>query len=838
MADRNNIKLTVELNKVFFKSEPKEAGAPFWAAVNFKYIHKEDCISFLPLKKDKGYITITGEFYDIPNYGETLDIIVSRSEEDHPKYGPQYVLKKIITKIDFSDEKAVKKFLLTIITQNQYDSLTETGINIGKALEEGDLTSLCSAKGIKEATALKILERFKQQKERAAIIEALEGIEVPPSVIDKLEKKIGSDKAIIDIIINHPYKLIDLIEGVGFKTADKIALSKGLDTGDVERIQAFIKYQLFKLGEEGQSYISAGELTNLIFTELGSRKEVFRNIYNAEGEIIDNNINKALTILQEDKEVVVKDASVKAERRVFLSYYYDLEIEIARELKRLLSSPTVFPETSDWEGKLKIQEEKQGWSYTKEQKQGIKTALENNVILITGNAGSGKSSVVSGILACLDNKSVAQCALAGKAAARLQEATGSPASTIHRLLKFQGGHFGVNKFYPLDEDIIVVDEISMVNGEIFYSLIQSIKTGNKLIMLGDTAQLESIGSLNIISDLFRSESIPKATLTQIHRQSQNSGILTNSLKVRDKKQLFEKGFTGVEVLGKNKDMELRIFPSNKGMMEEIIEAFKREYESPLVGGDMNKIQIITPMKKRGDVCAVRINNKIQSLYNPPRPDEDEIRIYEYSETGENGEEIKIYSYFRPRDKIMCIKNYYNIDTVGGKKDDIFNGWVGTFKGIKPYFICIDEEGTEKVKVTSDFIEENKTKIKNSYSKILGPYEAGIFYFPFAREEIIISKEEIPNYISLGYASTVHKMQGSEYPCVIGTIDNHLPPFMGTKELLYTLITRAQKKLVLIGHGPTIKRTISTSFISNKKTFLQEFLESEEEDLKIIKHNFI
>lgn len=824
MADMKNIKLTVELNKVYFRSEPKGMGM-FWAAVNFKYVHKEDCASFLPLGKNRGYITVTGNFYEIPEYGRTLDIIVEKEAEEHPKYGPQYKLKQIMLNIDFTNPSAIKNFLLAIITEGQYNSLMEAGVNIGKALQEGNVKELCKAKGIQEATANRLIERFRNNQGRAAIIEALHGVEVYPSIIEKMEKMLNSDTAIIDIITNHPYKLIGMIDGVGFKTADKIALSRGLDKGSCERIEAYINYKLFKLGEEGQSYVAASELSNMIFTELGSRQEIFREYTDETGKVVDNNINKTLQTMQEKKQVVVEGASNKAERRVYLTYYYNLEARISNDFKRLLSEPNSF-KYDDWEDCLRKQEAKQGWEYTDEQKEGIKTALDNNVVLITGNAGSGKSSIVSGVLACLPNYTVAQCALAGKAAARLQEATNYPASTIHRLLKYKAGAFIVNRETPLREDIIVVDEISMIDGELFYKLIQSVPSGSKLILLGDMAQLESIGSLNIISDLFKSTYIPKATLTKIHRQAKSSGILTSSLKVRDKQQFFEKGFMGTATLGDDKDMNIDINGDNNQLLEKIIETFKREYETPLVNRDITKIQIITPMKKRGPVSMVKVNNKIQELYNPPKAGEDEIAFLEYIEKDENGEDVKIYSHFRPHDKIMCIKNHYSISAIDGGMEDIFNGWVGTFKGLQEACEIKKADESESIRVTVSYLKENSKKLGKDYPLVAKTFEVGVFSFPFLDRDVMIRKEDIEDYFSLGYASTVHKMQGSEYPCVIGAIDSHLPPFMGTKELLYTLITRAKKNLTLIGHGATLRRTINTSFISSKKTFLAEFLDEE------------
>ena len=831
-----NIKLTVELNRVYFKSEPKGFGT-FWAAVNFKYVHKEDCTSFLPGGKNVGYITVTGNFYEIPEAGQTLDIIVEKEAQDHPKYGPQYKLKQILLNIDFTNPSAIKNFLLAILTEGQYESLKAAGINIGKALQEGNVEELCKAKGIKEVTANKLIERFRRNQGRAVIIEALHGVDVYPSVIEKMEHMLNSDSAIIDIITNHPYRLIGMIDGVGFKTADRIALSRGLDKGSCERIEAYINYKLFSLGEEGQSYVGAGELTNMIFTELGSRREIFREYTDEDGNVIDNNINKALKRMQDKNLVVVEEATAKSERRVYLSYYYNLEARISNDFKRLLSQPNTFV-YDDWESRLKMQEEKQGWEYTDEQKEGIKTALDNNVVLITGNAGSGKSSIVSGVLACLPNYTVAQCALAGKAAARLQEATNSPASTIHRLLKYKMGAFLVNRNQQLAEDIIVVDEVSMIDGELFYKLIQSIHNGSKLILLGDMAQLESIGSLNIISDLFKSEYIPKATLTKIHRQAQSSGILTSSLKVRDKEQIFEKGFTGFAVLGEDEDMNIDINKDNVELLDKVVETFKKQFNSPLVNKDINKIQIITPMKKRGPVSTVKVNNKIQELYNPPQKGVEEVAFLEYTEKDENGEDVKIYSHFRPNDKIMCVRNHYAIFSIDGGREDIFNGWVGTFKGVEEACELRKFDETETIRVTVSYLKKNSKTLGKEFPIVSDTFEVGVFSFPFLERDVMIKKEDIEDYFSLGYASTVHKMQGSEYPCVIGAVDGFLPPFMGTKELLYTLITRAKKNLTLIGHGATLRRTINTSFISSKKTFLAEFLDSDGDikEIEVVKEN--
>ena len=468
---------------------------------------------------------------------------------------------------------------------------------------------------------------------------------------------------------------------------------------------------------------------------------------------------------------------------------YNLEEQICGHLKRLLNSENKF-QFEDWEKILEEQEKKQGWQFTEEQRQGIELGLKNQVCFITGGAGTGKSSLVAGILSVLRNYTFAQCSLSGKAAARLKEVTGEEGFTIHRLLQYTPKGFVHNELNPLFYDIIIVDELSLIGGEIFLSLLKAVRKGTKLIMLGDMGQLESIGSMNLASDIFHSVKIPMQELTKIHRQAQKSGIITTSYAIRNSKEIFENRFTGQKVVGELEDMILDISVSKDNIKETILEYFKEYYDSDLVNQDIMSIQLISPTKERGDSCVYNLNNAIQEILNPEEFSKNQIQ----KKIGTD----KMH-WLREEDKIICMSNNYDMSTTDGNTVDIFNGWTGKIL---------------KIDIDND---------------------QALIYFPLINSIVIFkSLKELAETISLGYAITCHKMQGASAKVIIGAVDYSTPPQMLTKELLYTLITRAEKMCILIGQNKAITKAIQSSGISHKKTFLKEMLDGDyvtEENLK-------
>ena len=468
----------------------------------------------------------------------------------------------------------------------------------------------------------------------------------------------------------------------------------------------------------------------------------------------------------------------KTSRRVYLKKYYNLEKEIAYHLKRIAKAENKF-EYDDWEDIVKQQEVKQGWQFTEEQKRGIKLGLDNQVCFITGGAGTGKSSLVSGILESLKDYSFAQTALAGKASARLQEVTGEEGFTIHRLLGFKPPmEFNFNENNPLPHDIIILDEISLVGGEIFLSLLKAIPDGCKLIILGDMGQLPSIGCMNLAFDMYNSKFITTVELTKVHRQAQKSGIITDSQKMRNGIPVLEKNFVGQIVTGELKDMYYDISDSTEQTREKVVEWFKNKYNSDQIDNIMD-IQILSPCKDRGDASVFNLNQDIQAFVNPPSPDKKELTV----KAGKDRKYI-----LREGDKVMCIKNNYKV--TGSSKTGVFNGWCGILTEITDY-------GFHKV------------------------------YIPMIDDTMTFSTFDLTSGVILGYASTIHKFQGSSAKIIIGAFDNTTPPMMRTKELVYTLWTRAEKECITVAQNTALYNAAKNSGVIDKNTFLVELLDDGE-----------
>lgn len=741
----------------------------------------EEIIDGEGLEQEIGYgsneLSIVGDYYDGVDFGITEYTVVAK-QSINPKYGLQYELVSMIDNFDLTDRFQQRTFLSNFLAPSIVDALYQTLESPMKAIENKDRQTLMKVKGVGPKIADKILSKYAAHKDHSLIYIELDEYNFTVSFIKKLIDKYHNPRVAIAKVKTQPYDLIFELNGVGFKTADEIAMKGGLDPTSPERLKGFIYYYLTTEADLGNSYVLANELTSKIFNYFGGREEILRFVKDEEGNIVDNNINQALTLLQEADIITIEEnAENKSMRKIYLQYYYDLEKKIAFHLKRLLHAPNKF-QYEHWEEALEALENKQGWKFTEEQKQGVKLALDSQVAFITGGAGCGKSSLVSGVIASLDKYSFQQCSLAGKAAARLTEVTGQEGVTIHRLLKYdpiKGGfiHDNVN---PIVTDIIIVDEISLVGGEIFLKLLEAIADGTKLIMLGDMGQLESIGCLNIAADIYNSNTIPKVELTIIHRQAQKSGIITSSLKVRREESLFDRGETGERVIGELQDMIFILNSSSGSSKYEAIEAFKKYYAQ--VDNNIMDVQLISPTKERGIACVYELNQSIQEIVNPKISEFDPVMSVSLDK--DHSFEIRI------DDKVMCIQNKYNLFNEVGSNVDIFNGWTGIVKNIDGEYVDV--------------------------------------YFPIPNETVTIAYKDAMTCLQLGYACTCHKCQGSSAKIVIGVFDNSIPPFMKTKELLYTMITRAEDLCIIVGQASALKEAVIRSGIKNKKTFLPYFLE--------------
>ena len=774
MTDSNIIKIQARMNRILFPKYPDVLGE---GGNNFGIVswNPIDVIEGEPHIDSWGTIVVKGNYEEKIEYADDYTIIAK--EVYSQDRGLQYDLLYFAKNLDLSKVKNQKAFLKTFLSDIQIKEMYKVLDNPLEVIKDHDIESLKKVHGVGDYIADCIIGRFEENRDNCEMYIELDKYGLTPKFIQKLVKKYNNPQKVIEIVKNNPYQLSFDVEGIGFKTADDIALKGGIKRTDPDRIKGYINYILNEQAQEGNSFITSGELTSFIFEEFGGKENILEVYKDENDNIIGNNINEAIKGLKDNGIIQIEENESKSQRRVYLTKYYRLEEEIAKHLKRIAKAENKF-KYDDWEEILKQQEIKQGWTFTEEQRTGIKLGLDEQVCFITGGAGTGKSSLVSGILESLKNYTFAQTALAGKASARLQEVTGEEGYTIHRLLGFKPPYgFAFNEDDPLTYDIIILDEISLVGGEIFLSLLKAIPNGTKLIILGDMGQLPSIGCMNLAFDLYNSNFITTIELTKVHRQAQKSGIITDSLKLRSQIPVLDKNFVGEIVHGELQDMYYDISDTTESTRSKVMKWFKEKYDSEIVKNIMD-IQILCPCKDRGDSSVFNLNLDVQNYINPPSPDKKEIVVKQSKD--------KSYT-LREGDKVMCIKNNYKV--VGEHKTGVFNGWCGILTEITDY-------GFHKV------------------------------YIPMIHDTMTFSTSDLINGVILGYASTVHKYQGSSARIIIGAFDNTTPPMMRTKELLYTLWTRAEKECITVAQNTALYNATKTSGVINKNTFLVELLDRE------------
>lgn len=652
-------------------------------------------------------------------------------------------------------------FLKCILTQKQLNNLIKAyPQNPIKPLEDRDLNALTKVSGIGERTAYKLITRFESCRDKGKAYVELATYGITATMINKLVEHYESPDIAVAKIKENPYLLIEDVTGIGFSKADEIALKGGLDKFDWKRCKAYIIHYFRERASEGHSFVLYDELVDAVEQEL-------------EGMPYES-IQEAMRNLEKEGKIWFKDTG--DDILVALKYYYTLESNVAKHLKRLMEAPSNL-DINEEEAMRRIgeQEAKQGWKFTEQQLEGIFTAMNNNVTIIRGYGGTGKSSCVTGLLACADEDyRFKQCALSGKASVNLTDITGQEGYTIHRLLEVDPitGRFNHNEYFPLLTDLVILDEGSMVDVALFESLIQAIPTGAKLIILGDTNQLESIGVGNILLDMIDSGEVPVVTFDKVHRQGAKSAIIGESIKIAQGQKPVGYGWEGTNVLGELKDLKYIGFTcdrdSKKPTIDLIMKEFKTLYNECK---DISQIAVIVPTRERGTGC-LPINILIQDYVLPPL----EKRGF-YCNCGG-------YDIYKG-DKVINLKNARPRPNQAIVSAPIYNGNMGE----------VIEVGFDYLKV--DF------------------YNIG---------EVYIYKSHLEN-IALGYAITVHKSQGSTIPYTISAIDfSHFS--MLTRQLVYTTMTRAKKKCVMIFETNALIKAINTNKITQKDTFLYYFLTGE------------
>lgn len=744
MAEKEIIKVTVAVERIrFYKNE--------WGIIECSIDPKR--IKEGTPKLDRNGIAIFKGV--MPQLQEKNLYNITAEYVDDAKWGGQYNILSIFTALDFgtSDPEGQKKFLSSIYTPLQVTNMYEALDNPFKVLKDKDVTSLVKVKGCGMETADRWIRKFEKHVGEAQIYTELEDYNLTTNMIKKLMDRYKSPELVIEKVKNNPYILCNEVKGIGWKTADKIALEGGIGEFSTKRIAAYIIHYLDEVGENGCSWITPDELMGAILEGVGE-------------EVPDANVTEAIHELGE--ELWWNDDKSK----IGLRRYFNIEQKIAEELLRIrdAESKIIY---KDWEDTIKHLEHKQGWEYTDEQKNGVKTVLDNNITVVQGLAGTGKSTLVSAMIEVLRGYSYVQCALSGRASSRMSEITGQEGFTIHRLLGYPLGDkqgFVYHDENPLPYDIYILDEISMVDAYLFYYLLRAIPNGAKLVCLGDPGQLESIGCGNIAHDMINSEEIPTVTLTKIHRQAAKSAIITESIKVRNGQQIINKDWVGTETRGELQDLNIDCFSDKTNTFYKIIQAFS----TTMVQDNFNimETQIIVPVKNNGAACTYELNNSVQELYNPEDKNKREYNGFS------NGKPYIL----REGDKVMNVVNNYKTSP------PIYNGNIGIIRSIDY------DEGLDEEVMLIDFKGIGAVKVpKDSW-----------------------------NNIELGYAITVHKSQGDQANHVIFGIDFTSYSLL-SREMIYTGITRAKKKCDLIAQTGALRMAISKEGVSKKQTHLQQCL---------------
>lgn len=536
----------------------------------------------------------------------TLPVMVPKEEYifrgilvNDDKYGPQYNAKSLRGDYNFANKEDQLKFLSFAIGEGQAQKICDGCEDPIKLLRDKDMKALMKIKGIGEKSARRAIDKFVDSEEYADAVIAFSDYHLSDKAIKKIVNAFGSAEAAVEAIEKNPYILIEKVRGYGWNKADRWANQAGIKGNDPRRARAYACYYLDQRGEaNGDSWVVIDDLLSAVQGMCAPMSD----------ELVVSTIKSLIRTQETPDEPLYYEPDT---RRVSLVDNYEIEQGVAENLHRLMNGhPYVQFTRTDADRFIKEAEDDLGFDYTEEQKQAIYTMIENPVSVLTGRAGVGKSFSTSAVYKIFESKdlSIATCALSGRASSKLTEITHRPGQTIHKLLGAKGkNEFMYDENHQLSLDVIIIDECTLIGADIFLSLLKAIKTGTRVIMLGDMHQLEPIGLGNVFADIIKSGKIPVTTLTKIHRQAAASGIITESLKVSNGEQLFDSGFCGEEIRGERKDFKLDVVHDSALVYQNIINEFNALREQ---GVNADDIQILVPLKDRGNVCCRTLNNHL------------------------------------------------------------------------------------------------------------------------------------------------------------------------------------------------------------------------------------
>jgi len=701
------------------------------------------------LDTEDGEATIVGKI-PIINLGETLK--VEGEWVYHPTYGEQLKITNV-SLVAPSTINGIEKYLssglIPYIGPKTARKIVERfGLDTLDIIQYNP-ERLKEIEGIGDKKLEKIVTAYREQSEIRDIMMFLQQFGITPNYSTRIYKKYGKDT--ISILTENPYKLSEDIYGIGFKKADKIAENMGISKTSPYRIQGGIRYILNTYAANGHSYVPIEELT-----------EEVSKLLDIEAGLITDSI-RDLAI-----KGIVHILTVGEELRIYYTPYHVAENNVARKIAELARAE-LKNLNIDVDEVIKSIEKEGNIHFAQKQIEAIKESIKNGIIVITGGPGTGKTTIINAIIRIFQEEGlkVDLAAPTGRAAKRMTEATGMEAKTIHRLLEYsymdEEMVFGRDEDSPLETDLLIVDEASMVDILLMNSLLKAIVPGTRLILVGDVDQLPSVGAGNVLRDIINSQAVKVVKLDEIFRQAKESHIVVNAHRIN-------KG--EYPILNKGKDFFFIKEQDPNQIVNIILNLCKERLPSYYGVNPIKDIQVLTPMKK-GDVGLNSLNRRLQEILNPKSPHKKEKQI---------GEEI-----FRVGDKVMQIKNNYSIEwevieegVAVERGEGVFNGDLGTIMDID------DESGTIKV-----LFDEGK-EVEYTFDQL--------------------------DELKLSYAITIHKSQGSEFPIVVMPIYSG-PQMLLTRNLLYTAITRAKKLVVLVGEEKYLMMMIKNNRIDKRYSSL-------------------
>lgn len=720
------------------------------------YHNKENYYTIAVAENEEEQFTVVGY---LPSADRGRAYRFRGAWKNHPTYGEQFSFTEYEEEMPNTQE-GIENFLSSgllkgIGKKTAAAIVRKFGAETFHVIEKepGRLTEV---DGIGEKKAAAVSEAFLAHKEFAEITLFFQQFGIGPTYAMKLYKVYGPET--IQAVTENPYQLADDIFGIGFKKADKIAEKMGIDRCSDYRIQSGILYALWLYVNEGHTFVP-----QKIFCENTAQML----------EVSSERVYEMLVQLAFEGEVHIENLEGRAV--VFSMPYFTAEQNVCKSLVAL-NQAGLKPISSNVNQLIEATEYETGIRLSENQKYAVKASLQNGVSVITGGPGTGKTTIINTIMKIFEHSGfeTAIAAPTGRAAKRITETSGYEASTIHRLLEYyysegeDAMRFGKNSEDPLNYDAVIIDEASMIDILLMNGLLNAMKPGTRLIVVGDADQLPSVGAGNVLRDMISSEVINSVKLTEIFRQAKESLIVVNAHRINKGEYPY--------CNEKDKDFFLLRKKSEKEMLETIKALCVKRLPEYYEGCDaVRDLQVLTPVR-RGLLGSINLNKELQNVLNPPSADLEEKTFGDRT--------------FREGDKVMQIKNNYQLEW---KRVEDFTDGQGVFNGDIGYIQTIDKEFNE---IT--VVYDESRYVKYDFSQL----------------------DEIEH----AYAMTVHKSQGSEFPIVIMPI-SWFPPMLATRNLLYTAVTRGKKAVILAGSENKMHAMVDNNRITERYSGLSARLKT-------------